>query len=468
MNLEKELLQMKSASPSMAASTLSMRNQTLLALADSLRSHAEEIFAANREDLAAAQRDKLSSALLSRLKFDEQKLLSSISGLESLSALPDPTGRVLLKRELDRGLVLTKVTVPIGVIGIIFEARPDAMIQVASLCIKSGNCAVLKGGKESLHTNRLLFSLIYDCALKCDLPSACLLHATEHAQIAELLSFESLVDLLIPRGSNAFVRYIMDHTNIPVMGHAGGVCHIYVDRDADQASALPVILDAKTQYPAACNAVETLLIHRDLASTFLPAVSRMLKANSVQVRGTREVMELLPTEEERNTGSSQKEAVAGTCGLPQEEAVAGSRGFPPEGRSEFPAIMEDADFTTEYNDRILSIKLVSGVEEAVLHINTYGSHHTDAILTENDKTAEYFLQMVDSADVYRNCSTRFADGYRYGFGAEVGIATGKLHARGPVGLDGLVTYKYRLTGEGQTVTEYASGEKQFHHRDLPV
>lgn len=428
MNLEKELLQMKSASPSMAASTLSMRNQTLLALADSLRSHAEEIFAANREDLAAAQRDKLSSALLSRLKFDEQKLLSSISGLESLSALPDPTGRVLLKRELDRGLVLTKVTVPIGVIGIIFEARPDAMIQVASLCIKSGNCAVLKGGKESLHTNRLLFSLIYDCALKCGLPPACLLHATEHAQIAELLSFDHLVDLLIPRGSNAFVRYIMDHTNIPVMGHAGGVCHIYVDRDADQASALPVILDAKTQYPAACNAVETLLIHRDLASTFLPAVTQLLRTSDVQIRGTREVMELL----------------------------AGSD------------IMEDADFTTEYNDRILSIKLVSGVEEAVLHINTYGSHHTDAILTENDKTAEYFLQMVDSAGVYRNCSTRFADGYRYGFGAEVGIATGKLHARGPVGLDGLVTYKYRLIGEGQTVTEYASGEKQFHHRDLPV
>ena len=428
MNLEKELLQMKSASPSMAASTLSMRNQTLLALADSLRSHAEEIFAANREDLAAAQRDKLSPALLSRLKFDEQKLQTSISGLESLSALPDPTGRILLKRELDRGLVLTKVTVPIGVIGIIFEARPDAMIQVASLCIKSGNCAVLKGGKESLHTNRLLFSLIYDCALKCGLPPACLLHATEHAQIAELLSFDHLVDLLIPRGSNAFVRYIMDHTNIPVMGHAGGVCHIYVDRDADQASALPVILDAKTQYPAACNAVETLLIHRDLASTFLPAVTQLLRTSGVQIRGTREVMELL----------------------------AGSD------------IMEDADFTTEYNDRILSIKLVSGVEEAVLHINTYGSHHTDAILTENDKTAEYFLQMVDSAGVYRNCSTRFADGYRYGFGAEVGIATGKLHARGPVGLDGLVTYKYRLIGEGQTVTEYASGEKQFHHRDLPV
>lgn len=428
MNLEKELLQMKSASPSMAASTLSMRNQTLLALADSLRSHAEEIFAANREDLAAAQKDHLSPALLSRLKFDEQKLLSSLSGLESLSALPDPTGRVLLKRELDRGLVLTKVTVPIGVIGIIFEARPDAMIQVASLCIKSGNCAVLKGGKESLHTNRLLFSLIYDCALKCDLPPACLLHATEHAQITELLSFDHLVDLLIPRGSNAFVRYIMDHTNIPVMGHAGGVCHIYVDRDADTGTALPIILDAKTQYPAACNAVETLLIHRDLASTFLPAVTQLLRTNDVQIRGTREVMELL----------------------------AGSD------------IMEDADFTTEYNDRILSIKLVSGVEEAVLHINTYGSHHTDAILTENDKTAEYFLQMVDSAGVYRNCSTRFADGYRYGFGAEVGIATGKLHARGPVGLDGLVTYKYRLIGEGQTVTEYASGEKQFHHRDLPV
>ena len=426
MNLEKELLQMKSASPSMATSTLSMRNQTLLALADSLRSHAEEIFAANREDLAAAQRDKLSPALLSRLKFDEQKLQTSISSLKSLSALPDPTGRVLLKRELDKGLVLTKVTVPIGVIGIIFEARPDAMIQVASLCIKSGNCAVLKGGKESLHTNRLLFSLIYDCALKCGLPPACLLHATEHAQIAELLSFESLVDLLIPRGSNAFVRYIMDHTNIPVMGHAGGVCHIYVDRDADTESALPIILDAKTQYPAACNAVETLLIHRDLASTFLPAVTQLLRTSGIQIRGTREVMELL----------------------------AGSD------------IMEDADFTTEYNDRILSIKLVSGVEEAVLHINTYGSHHTDTILTENDQTAEYFLQRVDSAGVYRNCSTRFADGYRYGFGAEVGIATGKLHARGPVGLDGLVTYKYRLIGEGQTVTEYASGEKQFHHRDL--
>lgn len=426
MNLEKELLQMKAASSLMAASTLSVRNQTLLALADSLRDHAEEIFAANREDLAVSQRDKLSPALLSRLKFDEQKLLSSLSGLESLLALPDPTGKVLLKCELDEGLILTRVTVPIGIIGIILEARPDAMIQVASLCIKSGNCAVLKGGKESLHTNRILFSLIYDCALKCGLPPACLLHVTEHAQITELLFFDHLVDLLIPRGSNTFVRYIMDHTNIPVMGHAGGVCHIYVDRDADTETALPIILDAKTQYPAACNAVETLLIHRDLAITFLPAVSRMLKANSVQVRGTREVMELL----------------AGTD------------------------IMEDTDFTTEYNDRTLSIKLVSGVEEAVLHINTYGSHHTDAILTENDKTAEYFLQMVDSAGVYRNCSTRFADGYRYGFGAEVGISTGKLHARGPVGLDGLVTYKYRLIGEGQTVTEYASGKKQFHHRDL--
>jgi glutamate-5-semialdehyde dehydrogenase len=310
-------------------------------------------------------------------------------------------------------------------------------VQISCLCIKSGNCAVLKGGKETASTNKVLFDLIAEAALKAGLPAGCLLQVSAHSEIDELLECDDCVDLLIPRGSNAFVRYIMDHTRIPVMGHSDGICHTYVDKAADFDLAIPVLIDAKTQYTAACNATETLLVHRDIAETFLPKAAKALGEAGVRLRGTAEVARIL-------------------------EAAAKKGGIAPED------VMEETDFRTEYLDLVLSVKLVDSVEEACAHINRYGSHHTDCIITEDDAAAERFMTLTDSAGVYRNCSTRFADGFRYGFGAEGGISTSKLHARGPVGLDGLVTYKYLLEGTGQTVADYASGKKQFHFQSIPT
>lgn len=425
MNIKEEARRMKLAAPILAATSNEQRNNALEAIAVALEEMQEDIFAANTEDLAAADANGVTGATKKRLKFDEGKLRDCITGLRQLQTLPDPLGKTLLERELDRGLTLTQMSVPIGVIGVIFEARPDALVQIASLCIKSGNCAILKGGKETTHTNRVLFQLIKDCAIKSGLPGSCLLQAEQHNEIDELLACDEDVDLLIPRGSNKFVRYIMDNTKIPVMGHSSGVCHIYVDVDADQSMALPILVDAKTQYAAACNAVETILVHRNIAAEFLPRMADALAQSGVTVRGTKEVASYIPVD-----------------------------------------VIDDEDFGVEYGDLMLSVKLVENIQEAVAHINRYGSHHTDCILTTNDASADYFVKMVDSAGVYRNCSTRFADGFRYGFGAEVGISTGKIHARGPVGLEGLVTYKYKLIGEGQIVSDYATGKKQFHHKDL--
>jgi glutamate-5-semialdehyde dehydrogenase len=324
------------------------------------------------------------------------------------------------------------VTCPIGVIGVIFEARPDALVQISSLCIKSGNCAVLKGGRETTNTNAVLFDLIHQAAVDAGLPADALMQVESHSDIDEMLTCDRDIDLLIPRGSNTFVRYIMDNTKIPVMGHSSGICHVYVDRAADQAMAVRVVVDAKTQYPAVCNAAETLLVDRPIAKEFLPKVARGLAEKGARLRGTQEVLDLL----------------AQVDGIPA------------------PELMGDDEFGTEYGDYVMSCKVVDGVREAVEHINTWGSHHTDSIITADDEAAETFMSLVDSAGVYRNCSTRFADGYRYGFGAEVGISTGKLHARGPVGLDGLVTYKYRLVGHGDIVADFAEGRRSFHFRDL--
>lgn len=431
MNIQTEARNMKLASPKLAATSIDQRNKALLMIADALEKGKEEIFAANNEDMEAASANGIAQSILKRLKFNDQKLSDAIAGIKQLVDLPDPTGKVLLKRQLDDGLVLTRVSVPIGVIGVIFEARPDALVQIASLCIKSGNCAILKGGKETAKTNRVLFRIIKDSVVEAGLPKECLLQAELHNEIDELLACDQDVDLLIPRGSNKFVRYIMDNTKIPVMGHSSGICHIYVDKKADFEAAIPVIIDAKTQYPAACNAVETILVNKEIAGDFLPVLAKAFEDNGVKMRGTKEVHDML------------------------------------EGAFDV-EIMEEDDFATEYNDFIVSIKLVNDVKEAADHINRFGSHHTDSILTTDDEAADYFMQMVDSAGVYRNCSTRFADGYRYGFGAEVGISTGKLHARGPVGLDGLVTYKYKLVGGGHIVGDYASGHKSFHHKDIDL
>ncbi|MCD8362983.1 MAG: glutamate-5-semialdehyde dehydrogenase [Lachnospiraceae bacterium] len=425
MQMKEEVRKVKLASPRMAASAGDTRNLALRMMKEALDEEREAIFAANRADLKQAEADAVAAPILKRLKFDEGKLRDVSSGIQDLIAMEDPLFQTQLWRELDEGLVLKRVSCPIGVIGVIFEARPDALVQISALCIKSGNCVILKGGSEARRTNKKLFEVISAAVQKAGLPENCMMQLEDRSEIRELLDCHGLVDLLIPRGSNAFVQYIMDNTKIPVMGHADGICHIYVDKDADIGKAVPIIVDAKTQYVSACNAVETLLVHRDIAREFLPELKATLDEKGVEVRGTEEVVAIIPCS-------------AATA----------------------------ADDSTEYLDYILSVKLVEDVQEAIDHINYFGSHHTDSIVTENQETAELFMNLVDSAGVYQNCSTRFADGYRYGFGAEVGISTGKIHARGPVGLEGLLSYKYRLYGNGQIVGDYASGKKQFHFRDI--
>ena len=430
LNIKEAAAKMKQDSSKMAALSVEVRNNALKAIKEALLANKEQIFAANKEDINAAEEAGISEAVKKRLKFDEHKLEDVAAGIDGLISLADPIGKLQLARELDKDLVLNRVSCPIGVIGIIFEARPDALVQISSLCIKSGNCAILKGGKETAKTNKALFELIYNAAIAAGLPENCLLQAELHNEIDELLECHESVDLLIPRGSNKFVQYIMNNTKIPVMGHADGICHTYVDKDVDIDKMLPVIVDAKTQYTAACNATETLLVHKDIANEVLPKIADALKAAGVKLRGTKDAADII------------------------------------DGMINNDDIMGNDDFKTEYLDMIISVKLVENVDEAIAHINKFGSHHTDCILTENAATAEYFMQLVDSAGVYQNCSTRFADGFRYGFGAEVGISTGKIHARGPVGLEGLVTYKYKLFGKGHTVNDYATGVKKFNFVDL--
>ena len=398
MTIREKAAMMKLDSSKMASTDITVRNAALEKIAESLLAGKERIFEANAKDMERAQADNISPAVIKRLKFSEAKLSDAIAGIHNLIALPDPLFQIQLKRQLDEGLTLIRETCPIGVIGVIFEARPDAMVQIASLCIKSGNCAILKGGSETRETNKLLFELIYEAALSSGLPQGCLFQAEQRDEIAELLACHESVDLLIPRGSNAFVQYIMNNTKIPVLGHADGICHIYVDKDFDLEKAIPVIIDAKTQYTAACNAVETLLVHQDALEKLMPPLQKAFEEYKISLRATSDIADRYGSE-----------------------------------------LATEEDFSTEYLDLIISAKTVENIDEAIWHINKYGSHHTDCIITEDNKAAEYFMRMVDSAGVYQNCSTRFADGFRYGFGAEVGISTGKIHARGPVGLEGLVT-----------------------------
>ena len=416
----------KEDSFTLAALAGETRDQALEAIAAALTAQQAAIFAANAKDLEEGA--DLPGPILGRLKFDDHKLESCLAGIRDLVAMEDPIGKTLLKRQLaapeenaeDGGLILEKVTCPIGVIGVIFESRPDALVQILALCLKSGNAVLLKGGSEAKHTNRALFDVIHEAGVKAGLPEAFATLVEDRAAITELLACDDAIDLIIPRGSNAFVRYIMDNSRIPVMGHADGVCHIYVDKAADLEKAIPVILDAKTQYVAACNAVETLLIHKEIAPALLPRL---------------------------------QEAAA--------RADAATNGHPV-------TLIEAAgeEDYVEYLDYKLTTRIVASLDEAIDHINRYGSHHTDAILTEDSEAAQRFMTRVDSAGVYQNCSTRFADGYRYGFGAEVGISTGKLHARGPVGLEGLLTYKYKIYGNGETVGEFADGTRSFDFKDL--
>ncbi len=421
------------AALALSQATEKQRNAALEAIAQALIANRDKILDANRRDLKAAKKmlaqGTITSSLIKRLKVDDEKLNSEIVvGVHSVAGQEDPIGKTQAATELDEGLNLYRVTVPIGVIGVVFESRPDALVQIATLCLKSGNAVMLKGGSEALHTNRALAEVMAAAtAAQEGIPEGWMHLLEAREDVAAILELHDLIDLIIPRGGNELVQHIMNNTKIPVMGHADGICHVYVDKAADIARAKRVALDAKVQYVSVCNAVETLLVHREIAADFVPDMVGIYRDAGVEVRGDATVLEL------------------------SEGAI--------------PAT--EADWKTEYLEMIISVKVVDDLDGAIAHINHYSSHHTDAIVTEDQQAANQFLQGVDSASVIHNASTRFADGFRYGLGAEVGISTNRLHSRGPVGLEGLIIYKYVVTGEGQIAGDYIGEDgKAFIHRKL--
>ena len=401
----------------------SVRRDALLKAADLLLERKAEILAANKQDCEAATNEVrngvMSPSLFARLQTSERGIEEMSARIRDVAALPDPIGQVLDSRELDERLRLEKVSCPLGVIGIVFESRPDVVPQVVSLTVRSGNAVLLKGGAEALRTNETLVAILRDAFShfpELPLDAINLLHTRE--DVRELLSLEDDIDLIIPRGSKEFVRYVATHSKIPVLGHGEGICHVYIDEKADLKKACDIAFDAKVQYPAACNATETLLIHRNVASQFLPQILPLFDKAGVEVCGCARTIACVP------------------------EALL--------------LKAEEKDWATEYSDLRISIRIVDSLDDAIAHINTYGSRHTESIVTEDSTAAERFMNAIDAAGVYHNASTRFADGYRYGLGAELGISTSKLHARGPVGLEGLTTYKYKLYGDGHTVAAFKS------------
>ena len=400
----------KTASKKMAILSTEVKNKALLAIAEGIENNTDLIFDANRKDLSEAK-GKVPDSVFNRLKLDKNKMRDMIQGIVDVYELEDPIGKVLMQRSLDTGLILSKISCPIGVLGIIFEARPDVISQISALAIKSSNAVILKGGKESATTNQAIMQIIQNALDSVEgFPKDTLTQVFTRDDVNEMLLQDKYIDLIIPRGGNSLVQFVKSNTKIPVLGHADGICHIFVDEFADFEKAKRIIIDAKTQYPSACNAVETLLIHKDFK----------LK------------VELLQTI--KDTGVE--------------------------------LIFEPESWHKEYSDKILSVKEVFSLSDAIEHINEYSSGHTESIITENRENAEIFMSAVDSSGVYHNVSTRFADGFRYGFGAEVGISTAKTHARGPVGLEGLTIYKYTLQGNGDIVKDYVEGIKQFNHKDL--
>ncbi len=405
----------KLASLKIADLSTELKNTALLKIADEIELNKDAIFEANKQDLKEAEKlvemGELTKSTFNRLKLDENKMRDMLQGIKDIAKLDDPVNRKLLIRELDKDLTLYKVSCPIGVLGIIFEARPDVIAQISSLAIKSANAVILKGGKESINTNKKILSTINSALDKIEnFPKNVIQQVFTRDDVAEMLKCDKYINLIIPRGGNKLVKFIKGNTKIPVLGHADGICHIFVDETADLEMAIKIVTDAKTQYPSACNSVETLLIHEKF-----PNIDNLLAALQL---------------------------------------------------SEIQLINKPESWSHEYGDKILSFKTVKNVDEAIEHINTYGSGHTDSIITKNIENAEKFMNKVDSAGVYFNASTRFADGFRYGFGAEVGISTNKTHARGPVGLDGLTIYKYKLVGNGNIVKDYVDGTKCFHHNDI--
>lgn len=408
-----------------------IKNKALLEIADKLEQNKNIIFEANKKDLEYAKKlldeNKISLSMFNRLKLDENKMIDIISGIKNVVKLEDPINKVLLETELDDNLLLKKISCPIGLIAVIFEARPDVISQISSLCIKSSNAVILKGGAEGENTNKAIFNIINETLESIeDFPKNSVNLVFTRDDIKELLSMDKYVDLIIPRGGNSLVQYIKSNTNIPVLGHADGICHLYIDESANQEKALKICLDSKVQYPSACNAVETILINKNIANEYLPKLYNLFKENNIKMNGCEEVRKILNQSD----------------------------------------IGEVKEWHLEYGDKEVSLKIVENTEEAYNHINKYGSHHTDSIVSENKDNIEKFMTYVDSANVYANISTRFSDGFRYGFGAEVGISTNKTHTRGPVGLEGLTIYKYKLFGNYQIVDDYVSHRSSFKHKRI--
>ena len=441
MNMQERLEYASRAAAQLLSVGVEIKNAALMRIAQRLEESREEIARANQKDLAQAQASGLPSPLLKRLVFDDKKLADVLAGIRDLLAMPDPVGRVLEARLLDDGLVLRRVSCPIGLIAMIFESRPDALVQMASLAVKSGNAIVLKGGSEARESNLVLASIIARAGEDAGLPPYWLTLLESREEIGELLMYDNYVDLVVPRGSKEFVARIKATSRIPVLGHADGVCHVYVHEDADPAMAAAIAVDSKTQYPASCNAAEVLLVNAKFGG-LTPLVASLVQAGVV--------LDVCPRTASMITEAEKK-----------------ARGSAPISAVPF-NLKSDDDWSVEYLDMRMAVKIVDSLDEAIAHINRYGSGHTDTIVCTSSHAARTFMQAVDSASVYHNASTRFADGYRYGLGAEVGIATGKLHARGPVGLQGLLTYKWLLEGQGHIVADYASGAKRFLHKDLPI
>jgi len=426
MDIKQTAKQAKAASIQLAAVGGETKNEALQKVARALEKEKAVIASANKLDLEKAAKEYLAAPLLKRLRFDEEKIREAVDGLNSLVGLADPVGVTLSAMELDKGLELFKVSCPIGVAGIVFESRPDALVQISSLCLKSGNAVLMKGGSEAANTNRILADIITRETLAAGIPDGWLTLLEARSDVTEMLAMDDHIDLIIPRGSNEFVRYIMENTNIPVLGHADGICHVYIDKQADIDMAIRITMDSKTQYVAVCNAVETLLVHKDMAETILPKFKDALTKKGVEIRGCERSARLIDVKS-----------------------------------------ADDEDWRTEYLDLVLSIKVVDSLKDAVDHINRYGSRHTDVIVTADRDRGIRFMDYVDSANVFINCSSRFSDGFRYGLGAEVGISTSKIHARGPVGLEGMVIYKWRLIGNGNIVADYSGKDaKAFTHRPL--
>ncbi|MBQ2644741.1 glutamate-5-semialdehyde dehydrogenase [bacterium] len=428
-NVKNIALNAKKASVVLSSLDTKIKNEALKNIAEALSKNIDSILKANQKDLELAEKSlstgTLSAAVFNRLKADENKIKTMIEGIYDVIKLDDPINKILFTRELADGLILKKVTCPIGVIGVIFEARPDVLAQITALAIKSGNAVLLKGGKETVNTNSVIFEIISEALKKTDhFPENVINLLFSHEDVSDMLAENKSIDLIIPRGSNNLVKYIQENTKIPVLGHASGICHIFVDESADFEKSIKVIEDAKCQYPAACNAVETILIHKNIINSFLPIFISKMKEFGVKINGDEECRK-----------------IDNTLGIVE-------------------------NWSNEYGDKELSVKVAEDIEDAVEHINTYGSGHTDCIMTENQNNVSFFMNMVDSAGVYHNVSTRFADGFRYGFGAEVGISTNKTHARGPVGLEGLTIYKYQIFGNGDIVSEFSSGKRTFTHRDI--